>query len=199
MTDQQTNTEWPTLLDEALPDPDYTLIEHIVLPVTADVAHDAIGSLDLTDVRDPVTRAALWVRGLPERLGRRVPPRRPTRMTFDDLVIGTDWVLLGQRPGHEIALGAAGRFWTPVIQWIPVRPDEFAAFEKPGFGRIGIAFSVRPHGDHHSLVTYEVRTVPPDTATRRAFGRYWVTVRQVSRGMLNAIRDTAVRQTVPEA
>jgi hypothetical protein len=59
MTDQQTNTERPTLLDEALPDPDYTLIEHIVLPVTADVAYDAIGSLDLTDVRDPVTRAAL--------------------------------------------------------------------------------------------------------------------------------------------
>jgi len=186
-------TDQPTLLDKTMPDPDYTLIEHMVLPVTADVAYEAIGSLDLADVRDPVTRVALWLRGLPERLRRRVPP---TRMTFDDLVIGTDWVLLGERTGHEIALGAAGRFWTPVIRWIPVRPDEFADFEKPGFGRIGMAFSVRPYGDHRSVVTYEVRTALPDPATRRAFGRYWFTVRpfvrQVSRGMLKAIRDRAL-------
>jgi hypothetical protein len=195
MTDV-TYTEDRTLIEQAIPGPDYILTEQLVVPVPAEQAFDAISTFDFTDIRDPLTRAAFWVRALPERLVRRVPPRQPTRFTIDDLVIGTDWVLLGRRPGREVALGAVGRFWTPVVRWQPITPQQFAEFDTPRWGKIAMSFGVLPYGSQRSMVTYEVRIGIIDEPTRRMFDRYWWTVRpfvaHVLRGMLHTIRDTAV-------
>lgn len=195
MTSYPTDTGGRTLIEKAMPSPDYVLDEQIVVPVPAKEAFDAVSTFDLTEVRDPIARAALWVRALPERLRRRVPPRRPTRFTLDDLVIGTDWILLGREPGEEVALGAVGRFWTPVVRWREVTPEEYADFGEPRWGKIAMAFTVLPYGAHRSVVTYEVRITFADSATRAMFDRYWWTVRpfvdRVLRGMLHTIRDTA--------
>jgi len=185
-----------TLIEQAIPSPDYVLDAEMVLPVPASVAFDAVSGFDLTDIREPAARTMLWLRALPERLRRRVPPRRPTRFTLDDLVIGTDWLLLGRRPGRDVALGAVGRFWTPVVSWEPVTPEEFATFDKPGMAKIAMSFTVLPYGEHRSVVAHEVRIMFFDDPTRSTFDLYWWTVRPfvkiVLRGMLHTIRDHAV-------
>ncbi|HVV19879.1 MAG TPA: hypothetical protein VHF06_10620 [Pseudonocardiaceae bacterium] len=191
------------LIEQAMPGPDYILTEEIVLPVTADEAFDAVCAFDMTDVRDRASRMALWLRALPERLSRRVDNRQRTRFTVDDLVIGTDWILLGRRPGAEVALGAVGRFWTPVVRWKAVTPEEYAEFANPRWGKIAMSFIVLPYGERRSVVAYEVRIAFFDEATRRMFDRYWWSVRpfvaRVLRGMLHTIRDTAIDHTAAAA
>jgi len=190
-----TDTDDRTLIEQAMPAPDYILTEQIVLPVPASVAFDAVSSFDLTDIRQPAARTVLWLRALPERLRRRLPPRQPTRFSLDDLVIGTDWLLLGRRPGQDVVLGAVGKFWTPVVEWEPVTPEEFDTFTKPGLAKIVMSFAVLPYGDHRSVVAHEVRIRFFDDATRGTFDLYWWTVRPfvkiVLRGMLHTIRDHA--------
>jgi hypothetical protein len=36
------------------------------------------------------------------------------------------WILLGERPGEEIALGLVGKFWRPVIEYAQVSADRFS-------------------------------------------------------------------------
>lgn len=195
MTNQLTDIADPTLIEQAMPAPDYLLTEELVIPAPAAAAFDAVSTFDFTTIHDPLTRAAFWVRALPQRLSRRSSPRRPTRFALTDLIIGTNWVLLGQRPGQEIAFGAVGRFWTPVVRWQAVTPREYAEFDRARWGKIAMSFTVLPYGGRRSVVAYEVRISFFDDATRRMFDRYWWTVRpfvaRVLRSMLHTIRDTA--------
>lgn len=110
----------------------------------------------------PLGRAAMWVRGLPERLKRRVPPRVPTRLSFDDLVTRGSGSSSGEHPGHEVVFGAVGRFWTPIVRWEEVSAEDFASYRTSGRGRIVTGLSVRPYGNGRSLLTYEVRTILHD-------------------------------------
>jgi hypothetical protein len=54
---------------------------------------------------------------------------------------------------------------------------DFAAFAVPGWGKIVADFSVVPHGEHASLLTYECRTTTTDIDSRARFLRYWRLVR----------------------
>jgi hypothetical protein len=46
------------------------------------------------------------------------------------------WILLGERPGEEIALGLVGKFWRPVIEFARIdSADEFREFDEPGSRR----------------------------------------------------------------
>jgi hypothetical protein len=42
------------------------------------------------------------------------------------------WVLLGERPRDEIALGLVGKFWRPVIEFATVPAERFRVFAEPG-------------------------------------------------------------------
>jgi hypothetical protein len=48
---------------------------------------------------------------------------------------GGGWVLLGERPPDEIALRLVGKFWRPMIEFAPVKADEFRDFAQPGFAK----------------------------------------------------------------
>lgn len=194
MPNPEIETDDRSLIEQAMPDPAFTLTEHLVVPAPAERVYAAIDKVDLTDIHQPSIRSVMWFRDLPERLRHRVPRREPTRYTLGDVLVGSDWILLGRRPGSEV-VGAAGRFWTPVVRWQEVTPDEFRHFYRRNAGIIAMAFAVHPYGAHRSVVTYETRIGFGDPVARRAFARYWYTVRpfvrMVSRRLLRAIRDTA--------
>jgi len=107
------------------------------------------------------------------------------------------WLVLGERPGREIAFGAVGKFWQPVIEWRDVPQNEFSSFAEPGWGKIAANFSVLPYGDHSTLVTYECRTVTTDPVSRRCFLRYWRFIRpfvgHIMRATVNKIKADAER------
>jgi hypothetical protein len=104
------------------------------------------------------------------------------------------WLRLGEDPGHELAIGAVGRFWTPTIEWHDVgTPAAFLDLDEPGWGKIGVSFSVRPYGAHRALSSYECRTRTTDERSGAAFARYWGAIRPfVGHIMRATLRTVAV-------
>ncbi|MGY1711182.1 hypothetical protein ACI8AC_16910 [Geodermatophilus sp. SYSU D00758] len=186
----------PMLIDDALPRFDVTRAEHLVVDADVATTWDALLDTDLLDVHTPLLDAAFWVRGLPERLrGARGRPE-PTSLRLGGDVAMEGWLALGRRERRELALGAIGRFWQPDITWRGAgSPEEFAAFDEPGWGRIAANFSLRPYGRGRTLLSYEARTAVPDAPSRRRFARYWRVVEpfvgHIMRAALRAVAEQA--------
>jgi hypothetical protein len=68
------------------------------------------------------------------------PAKPPGSMRLRDLpsipMYEDGWILLGERVGHEIALGLGGKLWRPVIEFAPITSeDEFRDFDEPASRR----------------------------------------------------------------
>ncbi|MEV0084858.1 hypothetical protein [Saccharopolyspora sp. NPDC050642] len=172
-------------------------VEHLVVDAPPEAAYRALRHLDLLTIGSRTADLAMWVRGLPERLERRVPARVPTRLSYDDLCARGDWVLLGERPGQEVVFGAVGRFWTPIVRMEEVTAEEFAEYGKPGQGKIVASFSVRPYGRRSSLATYDIRVTLDDPITRRIFTLYWRTVSPFVKSIMRATLRAAAEHARP--
>ncbi|MGW4394078.1 hypothetical protein ACWEHA_02245 [Amycolatopsis nivea] len=161
--------------DRFVPKPHFSLVRHAIVDAPVEQTYAAARALDLTEIHSGLAAAAGWLRELPARwqTRRHGPPRRPTRLTVDDLAAGTEWTLLGEHPGSEFALGVAGKFWRPVIVWHRVEPAEFAEFSEPGWGKLVLTVGVRPYGAHRSLLTLDTRVLLTDPPSWLKFRRYW--------------------------
>ncbi|MFC3958060.1 hypothetical protein [Halovivax cerinus] len=164
------------LLDEYLPAFDATQVEHRIVDADPETTYDATLDADLLDL-GPVARLLGTLRAAPQVLadrfrGRsRTPP--PERMRFADVPETDEWTLLAESPGEEYVFGAVGTFWQPSIQWQAVDADAFVGFDEPGYAKLAIGLSVRPYGDHRTLLSYEARTATTSASARRNFRRYW--------------------------
>ena len=190
------------LIDSAMPSCDTVIAEHIVVAADPATTFAAASALDLLTVRSPLLNLSMWLRGLPARLSGQAAPPMPK------LVIGADmglpgWTFLGQRPDRELAFGAVGRFWQPVIEWRDIAVADFRAFDEPGWGKIAANLSVRPYGASATLLTYECRTVTTDPDSRRRFLRYWRLIRlfvgHVLLVTLRQIAENAEASSTPTA
>lgn len=196
------------LIDDVLPEFDETIVEHVVIDAQPDTVYEAVSNMDFLEISSPLMDAAMFVRGLPGRIGRRMrgdePLPAPPSATLADMFDGTgesevfqDWVGLGEDPPHEIVFGAAGKVWQPDIEWKPLSAEEFADFDEPGFAKIAANFSLREYGDNRTLLTYEARTANTDADSRRRFRRYWWLVHAfvgvVMRAALRTAKDLAER------
>ncbi|WP_246868634.1 hypothetical protein [Saccharopolyspora sp. ASAGF58] len=187
-------TERSVSVDDFAARYDVGAVEHLVVDAPPETMYQALRHLDLLTIRSRTADLAMWARGLPERLKRRVPPRVPTRLTYDDLCISGDWVLLGEQPGREVVFGAVGRFWTPIVRMEEITAEEFAEYGKPGRGKIVTSLSVRPYGRRGSLATYDIRTTLDDPITRRIFTLYWRTVSPFVKAIMRATLRAAAKQ-----
>ncbi|MGI9612939.1 MAG: hypothetical protein ACR2QO_08530 [Acidimicrobiales bacterium] len=197
------------LLDDVLPEFDTTIIEHIVIDASSEVVYRTAREMDFMQIHSPMLDAAMAVRGLPAKLGRRsrdrsTPP--PPSMRLANLLDDStdpggfeDWVALGERPGRELVFGAIGKVWQPDIDWRPVSVDAFKDFAEPDYAKIAAGFSVRDYGANRTLLSYEARTACTDDAARRKFLRYWWLVRRfvhfVMRAAVVTVRDLAADET----
>jgi hypothetical protein len=171
------------LIDELLPT--YDVSDSTATVVAADQATTwhALLETDLIEVgrRKPLVGALGAVRMLPELAAHLLhgerPPQAPDRMTLRQTTEARaeegGWVLLGERPGAEIALGLVGRFWRPVIEYRAVPADRFADFDEPGWAKTVYGLSVRPLGPGRALLEGTMRTATTDEHARRWFNRYW--------------------------
>jgi hypothetical protein len=162
----------PLLLDSLMPDSDVTIVEHLVVAAKPATTFRAAHDLDLLTVRTPLLTSAMWIRGLPTRLGRS-PVAAPAELVVGNGVGLPGWGLLGEQPDREIVFGAVGKFWQPDIVWRDVSAVDFTGFTEPGWGKIAANFSVQPYGEHATLLSYECRTLTTDATSRRRFARYW--------------------------
>ncbi len=127
--------------------------------------------------------------------GGGASPPEPDHLRLDELVARGDWVLLGEDEPNEIAFGVVGRFWGGETKWQQIVADDFAAFDSPGFAKIGCNLSLRAYGEGKTLLSYEARTLGTDETSRRSFMRYWHVVSPfvgyIMRSMLRVIeRET---------
>jgi hypothetical protein len=171
------------LVDDFLPE--YDVSDSVATVVDADLATtwDALMNVDLIDVgrKRPLVGILGAIRILPDIVSHILhgePPKRPpeylrlhdiTKLPLDN----GGWVLLGERPRDEIALGLVGKFWRPVIEFAKVPTDRFREFAEPGFAKTIYSLSVRPLGSHRTLLSGTMRTATTDAQAGRWFRRYW--------------------------
>ena len=182
------------LIESALPTFDAVIAEHVVVAADTSTTFQAARGLDLLTVRTPLLVASMWIRALPARLRRKAAPPPPRLVVAENIGL-PGWVLLGEQPNHEIAFGAVGKFWRPVIEWRDVATGDFGDFAEPGWGKIAANFSVAPYGESHTLLSYQCRTATTDPDARRRFSRYWWLIRpfvaHIMRATLSAIKTDA--------
>ncbi len=164
------------LIESAMPTFDAVISEHVVVAANPSTTFRAARDVDLLTIRTPLLTASMWIRALPARLSGRAAPPLPRLVIGDGLGL-RGWLELGELTDREIAFGAVGKFWLPVIEWKDVTPEEFSAFAEPGWGKIAANFSVMHYGEHSTLLSYQCRSVTTDPASRRRFLAYWWLIR----------------------
>lgn len=197
------------LVDDFLPV--YDVSDTIATIVEADVSTtwQALMNVDLLEVgrRRPLVAILGTLRILPEMASRllrgETPPRAPTQLRLRDMpALAPEqggWILLGERPQEEIALGLVGKFWLPVIEYAKVAPESFRRFNEPGHARTIYSLSVRPIDERRTLLVGVMRTATTDEHARRWFRRYWTLgvgsgAHVLVNGLLDVTRELAERQ-----
>jgi hypothetical protein len=172
-----------TLIDEFLPV--YDISDSVAAVVNADLATtwDALMEVDLMEVgrQRPLVALLGALRGLPDVVSHllqgETPPKPPRRLRLiDTATISTGaggWILLGQRPCDEIALGLVGKFWRPVIAFAQVKREHFREYREPGYAKTVYSLSVHALEGQRTLLTGTMRTATTDDQARLWFRRYW--------------------------
>jgi hypothetical protein len=190
------------LIDDFLPV--YDVSDSVATVVNADVATtwDALMQVDLIDVGRQRRAVGMLsaLRALPEMVTRLLHgqslPHAPEHLRLRDSAaippaLG-GWVLLGERPGDEIALGSIGKFWLPVIEFASVPRERFGDFAEPGYAKTIYALSVRALSERQTLLTGVMRTATTDQSARRWFQCYWTLgVGSGAHVLVNGLLDTA--------
>jgi hypothetical protein len=142
-------------------------------------------------------RTLFALRSLPALLTRGSAGGEALGCDMDGL-LRSGFVLLEEREGAEMVLGLVGRFWTAAGGIQRVTPDEFRAWDRPGFARAAWNLSLAPSVNaRETTLSTETRVLCTDTESRRSFLRYWRLVGPFSAlirlEMLRAIRREAER------
>ena len=92
-------------------------------------------------------------------------------------------------------LGAVTQPWEAEVKFRSLPPDEFAAFDAPGFAKIAWTIRADPLGPAASRFSTETRVTTTDAEARRRFRRYWTMVspgvRLIRRESLRLVRSEA--------
>jgi hypothetical protein len=197
------------LVDDFLPI--YDVSDGVATIVNADLATtwDALMEVDLIDVgrKRPLVGILGAIRILPDIVGHmlhgELPQRPPEHMRLRDttsIPMGEGgWVMLGERPRDEIALGLVGKLWRPVIEFAKPRAEQFRDFREPGYAKTIYSLSVRALEEHRTLLSGVMRTATTDEHARRWFRRYWTFgvgsgAHVLVNGLLDVTREMAEAQ-----
>lgn len=130
----------------------------------------------------PVARLLLTARDLPGALvGQRRFDGMPREGPLIDRMLDFGFCKLAEQPGRELAVGLIDQSWKldggerADIE----NREEFIAFDRPGFVKIGANFLATPVDDGVFLST-QTRILATDSRTRRVFSAYWFFIRPFS-------------------
>lgn len=156
------------LLDRFIPSPEVVEHHRVRIAAPADVVMSTARRLELMNSR--LVRTLIKAREL--ALGGKPDERRhPAALIPQMQSIG--WVVLAERAGREIVLGAVTRPWdaAPVFRSIPA--GDFTAFREPGYVKIAWTLRADPLGENESMFHTETRVATTDLETRKHFRNYW--------------------------
>jgi hypothetical protein len=83
------------------------------------------------------------------------------------------WRVLAEQPGREIVVGAVTQPWLANVVFRGLPPDEFRAFQDPGYVKIVWTLRADPVGPAESIFRTETRVTTTDLTARTKFRWYW--------------------------
>jgi hypothetical protein len=176
------------LLDRFIPTYDIAERHHIKVNAPAEITFAVAREMDLNQSRlvRAIFRAREIVLGAePDAVAR---PRGIVAFTTS---IG--WGVLAEVPGRELVMGAVTQPWKPNVVFRPLPPDDFTAFNQPGYVKIVWTLRADPVDAVRSTFRTETRAIATDAYARRIFRRYWsflspgiIVIRWLSLGPLKA-------------
>ena len=173
------------LIDDWMPEYDVRSHHKRLVRASPATVYDTVRTFDMS--RSPVVAALTTLRGLPYLLGRR--PQRPRLTATLDALLDSGFIQLAEQPGEQLLLGLIGRFWTPTGGVVRATPEQFAAFDCPGYSLVAWAFTVRPTVRGNTNLRTETRVRCTDNRSRTLFRAYWTVVGSFS----GLIRHEALR------
>jgi hypothetical protein len=150
------------MLDPYLPTYDVSDAHSVTIDAPPAVVMDAVR--EVTPAEVPLLVALMGIRTLP-RLVRGKPLQ--LRGAILDGMRETGFIVLEERPDAMI-FGVVGRFWEPASGIRPIEPEEFHAFDEPGFAKAAFGFWL-----DGGVLTTETRVVGTDERATRRFRWYW--------------------------
>jgi hypothetical protein len=96
---------------------------------------------------------------------------RPRGLLAETQSLG--WGILAEVPGRAVVVGAVTQPWEANVTFRALNPDEFAAFDQPGYVKIAWTIRADPSGPAESVFRTETRAVATDARARARFRRYW--------------------------
>jgi hypothetical protein len=160
--------EEDSLLDRFLPV--YEIVERHDIRVAAPAAVTLDAARDTDLQASPVVRAIIRAR---EVILGATPDdrRRPHGLLAETQSLG--WGVLADVPGREVVMGAVTRPWEANVTFRALPPEQFAAFNEPGYVKIAWTIRADPITALESVFRTETRAVATDTDARIRFRRYW--------------------------
>ncbi|HLF84810.1 MAG TPA: hypothetical protein VI837_11595 [Blastocatellia bacterium] len=173
------------LIDEFMPACDVSEYHETTVRASIEKVYDALRTADLGG--SPIVRLLLRLRALPA-IFTTGGHKRNLKLNLDAIMKG-GFVLLGENPPNEIALGLVGRFWTLTGTLRRVSAGEFGSFDRPGYAKAVWNFSLVEESAEVTRLATETRVRCLDDASRRRFRVYWALIAPFS----GLIRREALR------
>ena len=83
------------------------------------------------------------------------------------------WGVLAVDPDREVVVGAVTKPWEANVTFRALPPDQFAAFNEPGYVKIVWTLRAEPISATESVFRTETRAIATDPGARSKFRRYW--------------------------
>jgi hypothetical protein len=159
-----------TLLDQFVPYPEVDEYHSVDVAAPGPVTLEAAKGLDLQSAL--LIKAIFYARAVPSML--KGEPFRPegSRGILDE-TLAQGFGVLAEDTGREIVIGAYCQPWLADVEFRPLPPEEFAAFDEPGFVKIAVSLAAEPLGEGSTRFVTRTRAVATDAEARRKFRRYW--------------------------
>ncbi|HVG09661.1 MAG TPA: hypothetical protein VNM67_18315 [Thermoanaerobaculia bacterium] len=110
-----------------------------------------------------------------------------------DVILEGGFTLLDEGP-LEMVVGVIGRFWQLSASTVPLAgPADFAAFDRDGYAKGIMNFTVEPLGPGQTRLRTETRVLPLGREAARKFRLYWLFVRPGS-GLIRWIWLAAIKK-----
>ena len=181
------------LLDRFIPSPEVVEHHRSRISAPADVVLSTAKEMDL--LTSTVIRVVVKAREIV--LGGQ-PGTRPHPQALLSQLQSIGWVVLAERAGREIVLGAVTQPWQANVVFRSIPAADFAAFREPGYVKIAWTLRADPIGAHQSMFHTETRVSTTDLQTQERFRRYWSFVapgiKLITLSTLRPLRRSAERR-----
>lgn len=140
----------------------------------------AVRETDFVRVLIPAARSISEMRDVPRSIQDIVDRVQhlpaDARFTLAD-ALARGFMVLGERRGRSIMLGAIGKLWKPNLTLLPLDPAEFRAFREPKYAKLAFAFWAERIGRDKSGLRFEARIAATDDSARVHLERWYRVVR----------------------